>query len=467
MVDQPTGTVRFAKRSTTLHNAVLSTDAAVLYLHDRSLRVTTVKLAADKPTENGARSVSLLVRRLGDVIVTSVQTGQLCPVTPPATMATGCPTAHTGSVYDAAAVGPNGYVSVGQDGFLRLWETLNSPSYPWPTVNAADSPLFAGTSTPKDRASRRSRIEFDRDSNELHTLTEPMGMFISMTPEFQPRWRLFLGIPLGGSWWALAPGGRYLGRMQDNSSTRGGQTKASVLDLGASIPAGVSRLSWSAPAVKQLRATAAVSADGQDLVSAAPRSAYAWRNGARTFGHASPGDPVGTVFGPAGPRVYFSNGHWLDSSNEIHDFESPLLAITGAVGEDGQEHLAWVTHERTLMESVGGRTRKVATLPAGLPVYALKYSDRLSRIALFADQEAAVLRLTDGVLLYASRDATERGTVQDVAFLTEDRMVSIENSGGLRPVDLLTPEALTDELRGRQPRQLDADERAVFGLTEG
>lgn len=466
VVDRPAGTIRFAKRSDSVGNAVLNADAKVLYLHDQTLRVTVVVLTSKKPAEHGETG-ALMLRRAGDLIVKAPQAGLLCPMSPPAVTGWTCVTAHGGLVHDIATAGPNGYVTVGQDGYLRLWQTLNAASYPAPSMNASDDlSVVGGMDAAQARGSLRSRIEFVADSDELRVLTQPRGILTLVSPEFRAGPGRFLGLPFAQTWWDLAPGGKYLGRYSSPSGSGDPGSTASVIDLASTLPAGTDRLRWSATAVPQLRGIAAVSADGQELASASPQSVYAWRNGTRLFGLRSPGTPVGIVFGSSGPRVYFADGQWVDSDDEAHDFGTPLLAITGATGQDGVEHLAWVTGDRVLMESIGGQARRVATLPAGLPVYAMKYSTGLSRIAVFADSEAAVIRTSDGVQLFASRAAYEWATVQDLAFLTEDRLVSVENSGGLRHVDLLASDALRDEFQEWLPRPLSSDEEAALGLQE-
>ncbi len=453
------GRLLYSQRATDLADAVLTADGTAVYLHTRQASTSVVNLKSDQPRPSSAVA-AFRVFAAGPVMLESALPGALCAATPPEPGASGCVNAHSGTVTGAASLGSDRFVSVGTDRYARIWSGLNAARYPFTSVNGSTYAGLGGNQA-QERASRRSQIEVDPTSGRVATFTYEIGTVSILSSDLSPIGSVFLGLPISTRM-VLSPGGSYLATSR--ASGLGSPARTAVWDFRGT---GQIPTLWAVEAGNgRTESQLAVSPDGQVAVSASPTTVAAWRNGELILNTRVGSRPVGIVFGATGPVVYLADGSVVSTDESAAGLSEPALAVTGGNADSGSPHTAWVSSDRRLMESVGGIARQIVPLPAGLPVYALKYSPSLRRLAIFADREAMVVDCSTGTVLYDAAADAEVATIQDVAFPSEDRIASIEHSGGLRVTDLIEPDELLSLLRAGEPRPLSDTEQAAYQLTE-
>lgn len=454
VADRPKMTAVYQSKATGDRHVVLSDGGATMYLlrnNDGAQGVVSVTLN-DKDQSERIVGAALGIFDGGRLVLATGSSDSLCPIVPPASAWSACLTAHQGTVTAAVAIGDAGVVSVGTDRFLRIWKDLGAPGYPTPRMNAAGY-LEIGHDSPQERISVRSRVTFDPATGSVWTLSYPVGQVTELSADLRPIRTWFVVLPATAAL-QLSNGGAFL-------SVHNG-TRAVVYRLRHDAPP---ELAWKGTASQStLRSLEALSSDGRVLVSASEDRTIVWRDGSLVHDAVGSGTPIGVTFGSAdGVTVHFADGRAdLIGADVPRAIGERILAVTAAVDGAAKEHVAWVTADRRLMESIDGSPRQIAILPAGLAVYSLSYSPDLTKILVVADDEAMVIQTLDGTTLLDTLSVAKKATIQDVAYLGEDRAVTVEHSGGVRLVNLLKPGPLADDLRTGTPRELSQSERSQY-----
>lgn len=445
-----------AVRQDNVVDVVFAEDRSAGYLLASGSRVRVVKFPKDEAASiTSIVSTAFGLFRAGPHILESSLRGELCPITPPATSAARCITAHRGQVVGAGSLGRDRYVATaGTDQFLRIWSDLNAGYYAWPHTNGSSQQLLSDS----DRVwgSTRSRLECRTTGDGCWAFTGRVNSLALVDNTLvSGRW-----VQTGSPDFirsALAPDGRHLSRFNSFNST------VTAWALTEEPPREV----WETT-VKPLSPTSihALAPDASVHVAASATGAvFIWADEEPRIVKGAGGDPVGIVFGGSGEAaVYFADG------SVLHDGEGdpilpgvPVRAVAGST--DMPDRLWWMTVDNELRTSDQGRFSTIATLSMDLQPTALRPSDDGMYIAVFAPEATLVIRATDGATVYASASETDLGIVQDVAF-REGGPWTIDHSGAIRVVQLTEDAEFASQFQSDQPRQLRDEEANLFQIPD-
>lgn len=450
LIETRTGAVRFLPTPPVAGtgSAKLSADGGYVLLTTREGSAAMDLSAAEPAWKSGPGAFTAYPLPGGLVLRAQDGSGDICPATLPSLVASRCITAHRGRIRAAVRVG-DAVVTAGADNHLRVWPDLREPAYPRPNANAAGG-FDLRRSYGQRGAGTRSRVEFDPTTGRVVTLTHAHGlMTLSFRDGRQPASELFLGLPIGNAY-ALAPGGGSFAFANDRRvavyPTREQTTPLWTSD--ETVPAVDLHLE--------------LSADGHSLVGATPSNAYAWRDGVRVrLGGTGNAQPVG--IDPVSTSVWLADGSTVASLAAGADPTLPPILAAAALPSG---RAVWITADGAIQEELAeGPPRTIAQLNPDPSSYALKSSADGHLLAVIRDDEAVVLRMSDGTVLFRSATRTIDSAIDDVAFLDERTFLTVEHSGGLRTEQLSTDADIQEQFR-TPPRALTAEERADHALTE-